>query len=45
VAKPQLPALKKPIAPIDGKEYADKRRVAKPQLAGSEKPSPSSSPK
>jgi hypothetical protein len=33
------------VAPIDGKEYADKRSAAKAQLAGLKKPSPSSNPK
>src|SRR5262249_40414569 len=33
------------VAPIDGKEYAEKRSAAKARLAGLKKPSPSSNPK
>jgi hypothetical protein len=33
------------VAPIDGKEYADKRSAAKTRFAGLKKPSPSSRPK
>jgi hypothetical protein len=33
------------VAPIDGKEYADKRSAAKTRLAGLKKPSPSSNQK
>jgi hypothetical protein len=40
VAKPQLAGLKKPSPSIDGKEYADKRNAANPQVD-----SPSVNPK
>jgi hypothetical protein len=45
IARPYLDKDPPHVAPIDGKEYADKRGAAKAQLAGLKKPSPSSNPK
>jgi hypothetical protein len=45
IARPYLDKDPPHVAPIDGKEYADKRSAAKAQLAGLKKPSPSSNPK
>jgi hypothetical protein len=45
VGRPYLDKDPPHVAPIDGKEYADKRSAAKAQLAGLKKPSPSSNPK
>ena len=45
VGRPYLDKDPPHVAPIDGKEYAEKRSAAKAQLAGLKKPSPSSSPK
>ena len=42
VARPYLDRDPPHVAPLDGKEYADKRGPAKAQLAGLKKPSPSS---
>ena len=41
VGRPYLDKDPPHVAPIDGKEYADKRSMAKARLAGSKKPSPS----
>jgi hypothetical protein len=41
IGRPYLDKDPPHIAPIDGKEYADKRTAAKTRLAGSKKPSPS----
>jgi hypothetical protein len=40
IARPYLDKDPPHVAPIDGKEYADKRSVAKARLAGLKKPSP-----
>jgi hypothetical protein len=45
IARPYLDKDPPHVAPIDGKEYADKRGLAKAQLAGLKKPSPSSNQK
>ena len=45
VARPYLDKDPPHVAPLDGKEYADKRGSAKARLAGLKKPSPSSNPK
>jgi len=45
IGRPYLDKDPPHVAPIDGKEYAEKRSAAKPQLAGLKKPSPSSNPK
>ncbi|MFY9786344.1 MAG: peptidase M15 [Pseudolabrys sp.] len=45
VARPYLDRDPPHVAPLDGKEYADKRGSAKARLAGLKKPSPSSNPK
>jgi hypothetical protein len=45
VGRPYLDKDPPHVAPIDGKEYADKRGAAKTRLAGLKKPSPSSRPK
>jgi len=45
IGRPYLDKDPPHVAAIDGKEYADKRGAAKPQLAGLKKPSPSSNPK
>ena len=45
VARPYLDKDPPHVAPLDGKEYADKRGAAKARLAGLKKPSPSSNPK
>ena len=45
IGRPYLDKDPPHVAPIDGKEYADKRGAAKAQLAGLKKPSPSSNPK
>jgi hypothetical protein len=45
IGRPYLDKDPPHVAPIDGKEYADKRSAAKPRLAGLKKPSPSSRPK
>ncbi|MGA7082837.1 MAG: peptidase M15, partial [Pseudolabrys sp.] len=45
VARPYLDRDPPHVAPLDGKEYADKRGAAKARLAGLKKPSPSSNPK
>jgi hypothetical protein len=45
IARPYLDKDPPHVAPIDGKEYADKRSAAKARLAGLKKPSPSSNPK
>jgi len=45
VGRPYLDRDPPHVAPIDGKEYADKRGRAKAQLAGLKKTSPSLSPK
>jgi len=42
IGRPYLDKDPPHVAPIDGKEYADKRSAAKAQLAGLKKPSPSS---
>jgi hypothetical protein len=42
IGRPYLDKDPPHVAPIDGKEYADKRGAAKAQLAGLKKPSPSS---
>ena len=42
IGRPYLDKDPPHVAPIDGKEYADKRSAAKARLAGSKKPSPSS---
>src|SRR4029077_2293203 len=41
IGRPYLDKDPPHVAPIDGKEYADKRSAAKAHLAGSKKPSPS----
>jgi hypothetical protein len=41
IGRPYLDKDPPHVAPIDGKEYADKRSAAKARLAGSKKPSPS----
>jgi hypothetical protein len=41
IGRPYLDKDPPHVAPIDGKEYADKRSAAKQQLAGLKKPSPS----
>jgi hypothetical protein len=41
IARPYLDKDPPHVAPIDGKEYADKRAAVKAQLAGLKKPSPS----
>jgi hypothetical protein len=45
IGRPYLDKDPPHVAPIDGKEYADKRSAAKARLAGLKKPSPSSRPK
>jgi len=45
IARPYLDKDPPHVAPLDGKEYADKRGAAKARLAGLKKPSPASSPK
>jgi hypothetical protein len=45
IGRPYLDKDPPHVAPIDGKEYADKRSAAKPRLAGLKKSSPSSNPK
>src|SRR5262245_16520729 len=45
IARPYLDKDPPHVAPIDGKEYADKRGAAKARLAGVKKPSLSSNPK
>jgi hypothetical protein len=45
IGRPYLDKDPPHVAPIDGKEYAEKRNAAKAQLAGLKKPSPSSRPK
>jgi hypothetical protein len=45
IGRPYLDKDPPHVAPIDGKEYADKRSTAKAQLAGLKKPSPSSNSK
>jgi hypothetical protein len=45
IGRPYLDKDPPHVAPIDGKEYAEKRNAAKAQLAGLKKPSPSSNPK
>jgi hypothetical protein len=45
IGRPYLDKDPPHVAPVDGKEYADKRSAAKAQLAGLKKPSPSSNPK
>ena len=45
IGRPYLDKDPPHVAPIDGKEYADKRGPAKAQLAGLKRPSPSSNPK
>jgi hypothetical protein len=45
IGRPYLDKDPPHVAPIDGKEYADKRGAAKAQLAGLKKPSPSSNSK
>jgi hypothetical protein len=45
IGRPYLDKDPPHVAPIDGKEYADKRGAAKAQLAGLKKSSPSSIPK
>jgi hypothetical protein len=45
IGRPYLDMDPPHVAPIDGKEYADKRSAAKARLAGLKKPSPSSNPK
>jgi hypothetical protein len=45
IARPYLDKDPPHVAPLDGKEYADKRGAAKARLAGLKKPSPPSSPK
>jgi hypothetical protein len=42
IGRPYLDKDPPHVAPIDGKEYADKRSAAKTRLAGLKKPSPSS---
>jgi hypothetical protein len=45
IGRPYLDKDPPHVAPIDGKEYADKRSAAKARLAGLKKPSPSSNHK
>jgi hypothetical protein len=45
IGRPYLDKDPPHVAPIDGKEYADKRGAAKARLAGLKKPSPSSNRK
>ena len=45
IGRPYLDKDPPHVAPIDGKEYADKRSAAKARLAGLKKPSPPSKPK
>ena len=45
IGRPYLDKDPPHVAPIDGKEYADKRSAATARLAGLKKPSPSSKPK
>jgi hypothetical protein len=45
IGRPYLDRDPPHVAPLDGKEYADKRDAAKTRLAGSKKPSPSSNQK
>ena len=45
IGRPYLDKDPPHVAPIDGKEYADKRNAAKARLAGLKKPSPPSNPK
>jgi len=45
IGRPYLDKDPPHVAPIDGKEYADKRSLAKAQLAGLKKASPSINPK
>jgi hypothetical protein len=45
IGRPYLDKDPPHVAPIDGKEYADKRSAAKARVAGLKKPSPSSNPK
>ena len=45
IGRPYLDKDPPHVAPIDGKEYAEKRNAAKAQLAGLKKPSPSPNPK
>jgi hypothetical protein len=45
IGRPYLDKDPPHVAPIDGKEYADKRSAAKARLAGLKKPLPSSNPK
>jgi hypothetical protein len=45
IGRPYLDKDPPHVAPLDGKEYADKRSSAKAQLAGLKKPSLSSNPK
>jgi len=45
IGRPYLDKDPPHVAPIDGKEYADKRSAAKVRLAGLKKPSPSSNSK
>ena len=45
IGRPYLDKDPPHVAPLDGKEYADKRGSAKAQLAGLKRPSPSSNPK
>ena len=45
IGRPYLDKDPPHVAPIDGKEYADKRNAAKARLAGLKKPSPSSNSK
>jgi hypothetical protein len=45
IGRPYLDKDPPHVAPIDGKEYADKRSAAKARLAELKKPAPSSNPK
>ena len=45
IGRPYLDKDPPHVAPIDGKEYAEKRSAAKAHLAGLKKPSPSSNQK
>ena len=45
IGRPYLDKDPPHVAPIDGKEYAEKRSAAKAQIAGLKKPSPFSNPK
>ena len=45
IGRPYLDKDPPHVAPLDGKEYADKRGSAKARLAGLKRPSPSSNPK